>query len=388
MTDRRHFADFLEPQKLQETKEEYGFGDILTVEKFVLDCEIAYQMLDVLPDCSIKGGLAVPFHLKEDRFRRLSADVDMVTGSPKKDVEEAVGRMAAKCDWLSVGDPYVPKTRRDKDLTLLTYYCKYRSAAATAATFNPPEIKIEIFYGNSMEHVTHRTDPATKIFGMPIDFDLQIFDREELIGDKLSTLPLKTIGVGERPADVPKHIYDIATLLKAGCEDTAITDVVSGFKRACREENSYFVDKSPPTYNEILQDLSSSVRKTLDQSGLNRLDRSYKGRLGLFKKNLGGTGYADRDHVTDILLVWTAAEMVRTVSEEEGRVRDMSERLVRTLLELRDTMEQKDGDRDRRRRKLLLDKHRDDAGRYGIIKNMKYEHVLLYDNLVELQSGS
>lgn len=64
----------------------------------MLDCEIAYRMLDVLPDCSIKGGLAVPFHLNEDRFRRLSADVDMVTGRPKKDVEEAVGRMAAKCD--------------------------------------------------------------------------------------------------------------------------------------------------------------------------------------------------------------------------------------------------------------------------------------------------
>lgn len=127
MTDRRHFADFLEPRKLQETKGVYGFGDILAVEKFVLDCEIACQMLDVLPDCSIKGGLAVPFHLKDDRFRRLSADVDMVTGKPKNDVEEAVGRMAAKCDWLSVGDPYVPKTRRDKDLPLLTYYCKYRS---------------------------------------------------------------------------------------------------------------------------------------------------------------------------------------------------------------------------------------------------------------------
>ena len=387
MTDRRHFADFLEPQKLQETQKEYGFGDILAVEKFVLDCEIACQMQDVLPDCSIKGGLAVPFHLKDDRFRRLSADVDMVTGSPKKDVEEAVGRMAAKCDWLSVGDPYVPKTRRDRDLPLLTYYCKYRSAAAAAAP-DQPEIKLEIFYGNSMEHVTHRTDPATRIFGIPIDFGLQIFGREELIGDKLSTLPLETIGVGERPVDMPKHIYDIATLLKAGGEDTAITDVVSGFARACRDENSYFVDRSPPTYDEILRDLTSSVRKTLDQPRLNRLDRSYKGRLGMFKKNLGGAGYADRDHVTDILLVWTAAETVQAVSAEEGRVRDMSERLVRTLLELRDAMEQKDGDRDRRRRKLLLDKHRDDAGRYSIIKNMEYKHALLYDNLVGLQSGS
>ena len=42
MTDQCHFADFLEPQKLQETKEKYGFGDILAVEKLVLNCEIAY----------------------------------------------------------------------------------------------------------------------------------------------------------------------------------------------------------------------------------------------------------------------------------------------------------------------------------------------------------
>lgn len=385
MTDRRHFADFLEPQKLQETKEEYGFGDILAVEKFVLDCEIACQMLAVLPDCYIKGGLAVPFHLKDDRFRRLSEDVDMVTSRPKKDVEEAVGRMAAKCNWLTVKDPHVPRTRGDKNLPLLTYYCKYRSTMVAVAP-ERSQIKLDIFYGNSMEYATHRTDPATRIFGMPIDFGLQIFDREELIGDKLSTLPLETIGVGKRPMDMPKHIYDIATLLKTGCEDTVITDVVSGFKRACREENSYFVGRDPPTYDKILLDLTSSIHNTLDKSRLNSLDVSYKGRLSQFKKNLGRASYADRSHVTDILLVWTAAEMVRVMSE--GRAHDMSERLTRILLELRDITEQKDGDRDRKRKRLLLVKHRDDAGRYGIIKNMEYEHALLYDNLVELQSRS
>ena len=380
MADRRHFAGFLEQQKLQETKEEYGFGDILAVEKFVLDCEIAYQMLDVLPDCSIKGGLAVPFHLKDDRFRRLSEDVDMVTSSPKRDVEEAVGRMAAKCDWLNVGDPHVPRTGRSKNLPLLTYFCKYRSSVASDG---PSEIKLEIFYGNDTEYATHRTDPAARIFGMPIDFGLQIFGREELIGDKLSTLPLETIGVGERPTDMPKHIYDMATLLKAGCEDTTITDVVSGFERACREENSYFVDRDPPTYDEILRDLTSSIRKTLDKSSLNRLDGSYKGKLGLFKRNLGAI-YADRNHVTDVMLVWTVAEMVRVMSEEK-RAHDMSERLVRILLELRDITEQKVGDQGRKRKKLI-GKHRDDAGRYGIIKNMVYEHALLYDSVIELQS--
>ena len=381
MADRRHFAGFLEPRKLQETKEEYGFGDTLAVEKFVLDCEIAYQMLDVLPDFSIKGGLAVPFHLKDDRFRRLSEDVDMVTSSPEKDVEEAVGRMAAKCDWLNVGDPHVPNNaRRDKDLPLLTYFCKYRSAVAPGG---PSDIKLEIFYGNDTEYATHRTDPAARIFGMPIDFGLRIFGREELIGDKLSTLPLETIGVGERLTDMPKHIYDVATLLRAGCEDTAITDVASGFERACRVENSYFVDRNPPTHDEILRDLTYSIRKTLDKSSPNRLDGSYKGRLGLFKRNLGA-GYADRDHVTDVMLVWTVAEMVRVMSEG-GRARDMSERLVRILLELRGLTEQGGGDQGRRRR-ILLGKHRNDAVRYGMVKNMGYEHALLYDGLVELQS--
>ena len=380
MSDRRRFASFLEPRKLQETKEEYGFGDIRAVEKFVLDCEIAYQMLDVLPDFSIKGGLAVPFHLKDDKFRRLSEDVDMVTNSPKKDVEEAVKRMAAKCDWLSVGDPYVPRTRSDKDLPLLTYFCKYKSAAAPSG---PSEIKIEIFYGNDAEYATHRTDPDIRIFGMPIDFELQIFGREELIGDKLSTLPLETIGVGERTKDIPKHIYDMATLLKAGCEDTTITDVVSGFERACKEENSYFVDRNPPTYDEILRDLISFIRKTLDQSNPSRLEGSYKGRLGLFKRNLG-VGYADRNHVTDVMLVWTVAEMVRIMSEEKSD-HDMSKRLVHILLELRNLTEQ-EGSAQRHKRKQLLDKHRDNASRYDIIKNMGYEHALLYDNLFELKS--
>ena len=100
---------FFRARKTPRNKNEYGFGDILAVEKFVLDCEIAYQMRDVLSDYTIKGGLAVPFHLKDDKFRRLSEDVDMVTSRSKKDVEEAVKCMADKCDWLNVKEPHTPK---------------------------------------------------------------------------------------------------------------------------------------------------------------------------------------------------------------------------------------------------------------------------------------
>ena len=127
------------------------------------------------------------------------------------------------------------------------------------------EIKIEIFYENSTEHSTYKTDPSIKIFGIQIGFEMQIFDKGELIGSKMSALPLETIGVVDRPADIPKHIYDIATLLKTGCTKTTIVDILLGFRRACEEEISYFTNNDPPTYNQILYDLTNSICSILNR---------------------------------------------------------------------------------------------------------------------------
>ena len=60
----------------------------------------------------------------------------------------------------------------------------------------PSEIKIEIFYGDDMPHATIMTDPDTELFEIPMDRSIPIYGREELIGSKMTTLPLQTIGIG------------------------------------------------------------------------------------------------------------------------------------------------------------------------------------------------
>ena len=50
----------------------------------------------VLPDCVVKGGMAVPFHLQDNKLRRLSVDIDIVTGSSKEDVINAMRKVAKK----------------------------------------------------------------------------------------------------------------------------------------------------------------------------------------------------------------------------------------------------------------------------------------------------
>lgn len=47
---------------------------------------------------------------------------------------------------VDIEEPYTPKKTKNKELPLLTYYCKYQSSID-----DDPTMKIEIFYGNEMK---------------------------------------------------------------------------------------------------------------------------------------------------------------------------------------------------------------------------------------------
>ena len=59
-----------------------------------MDFEMLTHIQQVLPDCVVKGGMAVPFHLQDNKLRRLSVDIDIVTGSSKEDVINAMRKVA------------------------------------------------------------------------------------------------------------------------------------------------------------------------------------------------------------------------------------------------------------------------------------------------------
>lgn len=79
-----HYQDILNKKSIDTIRKDQGFRDSLPLEKFIMDFEVLTHIQKALPDCVVKGGMAVPFHLHDKTLRRLSVDIDIVTGIHEK----------------------------------------------------------------------------------------------------------------------------------------------------------------------------------------------------------------------------------------------------------------------------------------------------------------
>lgn len=84
---------YLTMENINQIKDDFNFTNNIMFEKFIMDFEGFYHILQEIPDCVIKGGMAVPFHLTDHTIRRLSVDIDMVTKLNKTDVEYAMKKV-------------------------------------------------------------------------------------------------------------------------------------------------------------------------------------------------------------------------------------------------------------------------------------------------------
>lgn len=142
-----HFKDILNKEHIDTIRKDPGFGYALPLEKFIMDFEMLTHIQKVIPDCVVKGGMAVPFHLHDRTLRRLSVDIDIVTGSSREEIVKAMKIVSEKLkSKVEIGKPHIPKGNSNKTLPLLTYFCDYQSSVD-----ENPQIKIEIFYGNNMQ---------------------------------------------------------------------------------------------------------------------------------------------------------------------------------------------------------------------------------------------
>lgn len=134
-----HFREYLTRTSLDDMAQRHNIRDSDGLEKYIMDFEILFHVLKVLPDCVVKGGMAVPFHVSGE-LRRLSEDIDVVTGSTKEEAVRAIGDLRKRVEPLVdvPQQPHEPKNS-SKRLPLLTYWCKYRSVSTN------PEIKLEVF---------------------------------------------------------------------------------------------------------------------------------------------------------------------------------------------------------------------------------------------------
>lgn len=378
-----HFQKYLTKDKINEIRENHGFRENLPLEQFIMDFEALYHIQEKLPDCVIKGGMAVPFHLKDKSVRRLSVDVDIVTGQSRETVIRIMKEIAEKLDgFITIPENHTPERKNNKELPLLTYYCNYQSTVE-----EKPRIKIEIFYDNQLQVQTKRITENEEIIGFEIDFPLSIFEHGALIGDKLTTLPFKTIGIGdERGRDVPKQIYDIAHLLKSISGEIPIKEIVETFELVSKEEISYYV-KNPPTMDEILDDLLRFPEQLLIFDNQIHLNQPSEGRYTNFRNEvLSGSSYKQQEHIIDILLIKILAILVRKKIKNEIEFDEISQKIRNILNELSRISKLDADDKKHLIRSIVL-KHGKTTRNGQIILSSLPEYGFLYDIIIDLENN-
>ena len=374
-----HFQSYLNEKSIERIRLAHGFRDSLPLEKSIMNFEVLPHIQQVLPDCVVKGGMATPFHLNDKRLPRLSVDIDLVTASSRDQVIQAMKTVSSKLDGVvNIGSFHDPRNKNKKELPLLTYYCTYQSSIGVN-----PEIKIEIFYGNDMKIQSKKINNNVEIIGIPINFPLSLYDHGSLIGDKLTTLPFNTIGIGsDRAIDVPKQIYDIATLLKSLPNPVPMKMIIDTFKKISEIQITYFKG-TKFNIDDVLKDLANFSETLLITKNQIKLNPSYQGRFEKFTTELlGNMRYPAHAHVTDILLIKTIIKLI--LKKFNGaELETITEKATQVLVGLNTISNMDPSNKNIESRKIRA-KYRKSSNVGKVIKDLFPEQVYLYDQLIEI----
>ena len=371
-----HLERHLNRVAIEAMAKKHGFARNESVEKFLIDFEVLYHMQRAMPDCVVRGGMAMPFHLDRDDAVRLSIDVDAVT---ELDAEGSSRAMADAFEHMGKTithvKPHKPRSPQ-KLLPLHTYYCRYNSALATER----PEVKIDLFYGGRSAQTT-LFRPPTALLGVEIDFGVTAYSYSQMIADKLSTLAFGTMGLDATDPGVPKHIYDIASLIMYGKDKIEVSEIASAFEVTCGEETAY-MQGHPATDEDVCDTLRTFYRALLvDGTGL-ELDKPYAGRFATFATNmLARSKSKNHLHVTDVMLAGILAGMITDVRMSRLEAKEATATINQIRETLRRIGDMSVADNNKTAKELRRAYPKDSPDR-NLVKTMKADQVYLYGLLL------
>ena len=374
-----HLERYLDRAAIESIAKDYGFASRANVEKFLIDFEVLYHMQRAIPDCVVRGGMAVPFHLDRDDAVRLSIDVDAVTGldaeGSSKAMSVAFKNMGATITRVKPHKPRSPT----KLLPLHTYYCNYSSALGV----KEQDIKIDLFYGGRTAARATSFRPPTTLLGIEVDFGVTAYDYSQMIADKLSTLAFGTMGLDAADPGVPKHIYDIASLIMHGRGRIEISEIVAAFEVTCREEAAYTQGR-PAADADVCASLRTFHRNLLVAGTGLELDKPHAGRFATFATNmLARSKSKNRLHVTNVMLAGILAGMVADVRMSKLDAKDATETInqIRETLGRTSSMSVADGNKMARELRRAYPK---DGPDHNLVKTMWADQAYLYGFLPKL----
>lgn len=299
----RHFSDELEPANINRIADLFNFSDRSYVERFIMDFEIYYYVSAQFASI-LRGGMCMPFHTGLD-VQRLSIDVDLFTRLEASEVGEAMQNLNTPND-ISVNrrNPRHPLPIPN----LLTFDVEFASNFS-----NRGLVKIDFMCDMPLDLPTRSTGNDFDILDFTIDYPLNVLARGALISDKITSLGLKTIGLrpktGTLPAEFPKQVYDISTLLKGStrrdiADSFDIFEDLTQFKAGIFDDGRYRV-------SDIMRDVESSLCGMFVFEYQVALSNEYANRLASFINSyLQSNRYRRSRHISDLLLVWLYARFL------------------------------------------------------------------------------
>lgn len=359
-------------ESLEQVAQKYGFRNTIGVEKYIMNFEIFFHMSKTLPNCILKGGMAVPFYVDHD-LRRLSEDIDIITSSSKDDTAMAVQKVSGDLAGLVEIREYRPKTP-SKTLPMLTYICRY-------GTSQDQNMKVDIFYGDRGDIKTDMMAGESEIVGFKTDFMIQVYDHGSLVADKLTTLAFHTIGIPKsRETDIPKQIHDIASLLKSFKGELQTDIVVDSLVRIIKKEMTYCQEQH--SFDSILNDLEDFAGNITDKE--TKLKPRYNGQFSAFKGQLLTSRYAAIKHEADILLIRVFIKLiVKRINKTHAA--EMIDDKMNEILEKSVKIPNKIVDKTLRSElKKKYEKNSDD---WNLLNTLPYPKFYLYDCLRGIDSA-
>lgn len=375
MSNTRKPRDQLTDKGIRAIAGQHGFDSIESTEKWIMDFETYRLMRKFIPDCTVKGGMAVPFHLG-GAPGRLSVDIDAVTTMGREDAKRQMDKMFSDGEGMftdkSLHKPQNPR----RTLPLLTYFCKYDSVVGATR----PEVKIDLFYGSSLPVPAKKIRPPSNAVGVDVNFEAEAYDYCPLIGDKLTALVLDAPGLRATDPNVPKHIHDAASLIRSRGRSLSLGQVAQAFESSTRAQTSY-AKKSGCDIASVYGDLAKFRQQLLRPSRELGLEESYSGRFVTFgTQMLGRDQRRQQMHTTDIMTVSVLAEALALVHRKkigEAEAGKIVNDMVSELDRIRSMSAAESGASARRLRSL----HKKGGADYDRIKTSPAEHVYLYNCL-------
>lgn len=300
------YSALLDEDSISSISERYGFNDKLAIEKFIMDFEVHSHIVQ-RADCITRGGMCMPFYTADGAAKRLSVDVDLLTGLTVDEIRGVMEDTGGTVFRITC-DEYVPRNPYPLG-NLITYKIYYDSCLG-----GKRYVKADFFCDADVRPDSELKKSGFELFGFKTAHDMRILSRGSLLGDKITTLALGTIGLRptSRRTEIAKQVYDLGHLLKSATRrDLEVS--LGAFESMTGLKTRHFACEPRYGIPDIIENIEDSVLGLLSLESVVGITAEQTKRYNDFQGTyLSKTHrYKKTEHVTDVLLLCVYSMHVR-----------------------------------------------------------------------------